>query len=71
MINPPTLRWRKSSHSGDTGGECVEIAALPTGALAIRDSKNPHGPHLTLTRHAFRTLLNQTATNGWQRDQAR
>lgn len=62
-MNPPTVQWRKSSHSGDTGGECVEIAALPTGAIAVRDSKNPNGPHLTLTRHSFRTLLNHTATN--------
>lgn len=22
------VRWRKSSHSGDTGGDCVECAAL-------------------------------------------
>ncbi|MFF5265052.1 DUF397 domain-containing protein [Actinomadura viridis] len=22
-------QWRKSSHSGDTGGECVEVAAIP------------------------------------------
>lgn len=23
------LRWRKSSHSTDTGGQCVEIASVP------------------------------------------
>jgi hypothetical protein len=62
VISPPTVRWRKSSHSGDQG-ECVEVAALPSGAIAVRDSKNPDGPHLTLSRRAFRTLLDQTASN--------
>jgi hypothetical protein len=38
------VRWRKSSHSGqDT--ECVELAH--TGD-AVRDSKNPTGPTLTI-----------------------
>jgi hypothetical protein len=43
-----TTRWRKSSRSGqDTS--CVELAH--TGA-AVRDSKNPTGPILTVpTRH--------------------
>jgi hypothetical protein len=36
--------WHKSTHSGN-GGDCVEIAG--TGpAVAVRDSKNPSGPHL-------------------------
>jgi hypothetical protein len=36
--------WRKSTRSGN-GGACVEIAG--TGpAVAVRDSKNPSGPHL-------------------------
>jgi len=40
-------RWRKSSHSGqDT--ECVELAH--TGD-AVRDSKNPTGPTLTVGTH--------------------
>ena len=58
MINPPTVQWRKSSHSGDQGGECVEVAAFPSGAIGVRDSKNPEGPRLTLSRRAFRSLLN-------------
>ncbi|MFF8402686.1 MULTISPECIES: DUF397 domain-containing protein [unclassified Streptomyces] len=32
--------WRKSSYSGDTGGQCVEVAALPAHT-AVRDSKSP------------------------------
>ena len=40
------LRWRKSSYSGNGGGNCVEVASnLPDG-VAVRDSKNPDGPRL-------------------------
>ncbi|MDL4774850.1 MULTISPECIES: DUF397 domain-containing protein [Thermomonosporaceae] len=48
--------WRKSSHSGTTQSDCVEVAALPDG-VGVRDSKNPHGPTLLLDRSAFRTLV--------------
>ncbi|MCP2343634.1 DUF397 domain-containing protein [Actinomadura rupiterrae] len=48
--------WRKSSHSGGSGGDCVEIADL-THQVAIRDSKSPHTPHLPLTPTAFTTLI--------------
>ncbi len=49
--------WRKSSYSNGTGGSCVEIAVLATASgrepdIAVRDSKDPHGPALTFTaRH--------------------
>jgi hypothetical protein len=36
--------WRTSSYSGNNGGNCVEVAAART--IAIRDSKDPHGPVL-------------------------
>ncbi|MEV5568940.1 DUF397 domain-containing protein [Spirillospora sp. NPDC052269] len=49
-------QWRKSSHSDDAGGHCVEIAAL-RGQLAIRDSKAPGFGHLTLAPGAFADLL--------------
>lgn len=52
------LEWRKSSRSTNQGGACVEVAALP-GAIAIRDSKNPRGGHLTLKGGQFRTFLQQ------------
>ncbi|AXK34190.1 DUF397 domain-containing protein [Streptomyces armeniacus] len=53
--------WRKSSHSSDTGGECVEVAALPA-AIAVRDSKNPDGPHLTVSTEAFAAFVRSAAT---------
>jgi hypothetical protein len=39
-------QWRKSSYSGGNGGACVEVAALPDGSRAVRDSKDPDGPKL-------------------------
>ncbi|OXR42002.1 hypothetical protein B7C42_05986 [Nocardia cerradoensis] len=41
-------KWFKSSRSRD-GGECVEVAHLTTGAVGVRDSKNPTGPALIFT----------------------
>ncbi|MDQ3765088.1 MAG: DUF397 domain-containing protein [Actinomycetota bacterium] len=43
--------YRKSTRStGSTGtGNCVEVANLPGGHRAVRDSKNPAGPTLTFT----------------------
>ncbi|NDZ77697.1 DUF397 domain-containing protein [Streptomyces sp. SID10853] len=37
--------WRKSSYSGGSQGECLEVADGYT-AVPVRDSKNPHGPAL-------------------------
>ncbi|WP_369234488.1 DUF397 domain-containing protein [Streptomyces sp. R21] len=48
--------WRKSSYSGTSGGECVEVAPL-TPHIAIRDSKNPEGGAFTVTPAAFATFV--------------
>lgn len=42
------VTWRKSSRSGANGGDCVEVAAVQR-AVAVRDSKDPHGPKLGFT----------------------
>lgn len=42
--------WRKSSYSGNNGGACVEVARNLPGVVAVRDSKDPHGPALVFTR---------------------
>lgn len=36
------LMWRKSTYSGKDGN-CVEVARLDGSAVAVRDSKAPHG----------------------------
>ncbi|MFI0407818.1 DUF397 domain-containing protein [Actinomadura sp. 3N508] len=50
------LKWRKSSHSASNGGDCVELAGV-SGVVAVRDSKDPDGPVLLLTRAALRTAV--------------
>lgn len=45
------LPWRKATSSGANG--CVEVAPLPDGGVAIRDSKDPAGPVLSFTRHEW------------------
>jgi hypothetical protein len=45
---PHGRKWRKSSYSGGTGGDCVELALAEQGLL-IRDSKAPLGGMLSLT----------------------
>ncbi|XRQ13294.1 DUF397 domain-containing protein [Actinomadura welshii] len=52
--------WLKSSRSAQ-GADCVEVAGM-TGRCAVRDSKNPAGSQLTLTRDAWTTLLNAIKT---------
>ena len=41
--------WIKSSHSGPTGGNCVEVAFLDGGEVAMRNSRHPDGPALVFT----------------------
>ena len=48
--------WRKSSYSGSNGGNCVEVAMLPEDSRAVRDSKDPHGPKLRLSREEWRAF---------------
>ena len=41
------LSWRKSSYSGNGGGNCVEVGTGLPGKIGVRDSKNPDGPVLS------------------------
>ena len=50
--------WRKSSRSGSTGGECVEVARKGS-VNAVRDSKNPDGGFLALRLDAWAAMVSQ------------
>ncbi|MEN3584105.1 DUF397 domain-containing protein [Streptomyces sp. ZYX-F-203] len=57
---PRPLRWVKSTYSGGEGGQCIEWApehAAASGEFLVRDSKDPNGPHLALTREGFSALV--------------
>ena len=47
------VTWFKSSYSNDHGGECVEGMHLADGGIAVRDSKDPHGPALCFGAEAW------------------
>ncbi|MFH8472885.1 DUF397 domain-containing protein [Streptomyces sp. NPDC018000] len=44
--------WFKSSHSGGSGTECVEVADLRP-MIGVRDSKQPTGPRIAVQRPAW------------------
>lgn len=48
-----SARWRKSSHSNASGGDCVEVADGVAGLVPVRDSKVAGGPVLVLSAAAW------------------
>ncbi|MEC4016581.1 DUF397 domain-containing protein [Streptomyces sp. H27-D2] len=56
------LAWFKSSYSGSSGDNCVEVAVRPETVL-VRDSKDTGLPHLAVSRDtwtAFTALVADT-----------
>jgi len=50
--------WRKSSYSGNNGGDCVEVGHQETG-VAVRDTKDQDGAVLRFTPDAWRRFAVQ------------
>lgn len=50
------LPWRKSRASNPSGN-CVEVAPLPGGAVAMRNSRYPAGPALVYSRAELAAFL--------------
>lgn len=48
MADVTRANWFKSQRSVHNG-DCVEVAFLESGQIAVRDSKNQAGPVLTFT----------------------
>jgi Domain of unknown function (DUF397) len=67
--------WRKASHSGANGGDCVEVGVwrkashsgnnggacveVAPAAVAVRDSKDPDGPRLAFTPQDWREFTSR------------
>jgi hypothetical protein len=59
MTNLTDADWRKSSYSGNNGGNCVEVAANLPGVVAIRDSKDPDGGVLVFAAREWRAFIGE------------
>ncbi|MER7461083.1 DUF397 domain-containing protein [Micromonospora sp. NPDC126480] len=49
--------WRKSTRSGGSGGNCVEIADNLPGIVGVRDSKDQAGPALRFAPEAWSAFV--------------
>ncbi|CAM2893900.1 DUF397 domain-containing protein [Streptomyces albus] len=54
------LSWRKSSHSGPDGGNCVQVAQTP-GRVHVRDSKEQRGPVLSVPSAQWAAFIQKVA----------
>ena len=50
------VSWRKSVAS-NPNGDCGELALLPAGGVAVRNSRGPHGAALIYTRAEIAAFL--------------
>jgi Domain of unknown function (DUF397) len=57
-MEPIDRRWRKSSYSGNGGGNCVEVGERNTRVM-VRDTNDRTGPVLRFTPTAWRRFADQ------------
>ena len=58
MDGKRAITWRKSTYSGNNGGQCVEVGNAAC-VIAVRDSKDPHGPVLAFSPQTWRQFAAQ------------
>ncbi|MFB4310614.1 DUF397 domain-containing protein [Actinomadura sp. GTD37] len=59
-------KWRKSTYSDSSGGNCVEVAEGGS-VVAVRDSKDPDGPRLAFGRAAFSMFADDVRAGRYDR----
>ena len=52
-----TATWHKSSYSGASGGDCLEVADGHPGVVPVRDSKVAEGPALVFRADAWAAFI--------------
>ncbi|KOV97784.1 toxin-antitoxin system, toxin component [Streptomyces sp. NRRL B-1140] len=55
MRNMP--EWYKSSYSGGSGDNCLEVTRAFPDVIPVRDSKNPEGPKLVFRATAWSAFV--------------
>ena len=66
LSRPAEDAWFKASASA-ANGNCVELAPLADGGVAVRDSKDPQGPVLFFTRAEFTAFMIGMKTSEFDR----
>jgi hypothetical protein len=51
-----SVTWKKSRRSNPSGN-CVELAELPDGGVAVRNSRDPEGPALIYTNDEIAAFI--------------
>jgi hypothetical protein len=54
----------KCTRSGSNGRKCVEVARNLPGVVAVRDSKDPHGPVLAIESAGWREFIADVKAGG-------
>jgi len=63
MDGKRAVTWRKSSYSGNSGGQCVEVGSAAR-VIAVRDSKDPAGPVLAFGPHDWQRFTDRVKAAG-------
>lgn len=56
IIDADKSVWFKSSYSGSSGGDCLEVAAA-AGTVSVRDSKSAQGPVISVPSRQWATFV--------------
>ncbi|MFH9489716.1 DUF397 domain-containing protein [Streptomyces halstedii] len=59
-MSTTNLVWFKSSYSGSSGDDCVEVATAP-GTVHVRDSKIEQSPELALSPTSWAHFVSYAA----------
>ena len=52
------VSWRKSSYSGGSGGNCIEVGS-GQDVIVVRDTKDRHGPVLRVSAEVWRRFADR------------
>jgi hypothetical protein len=58
--------WRKSSHSNQDGGACLEVSDDFAAAVPVRDSKVPDGPVLVFRARGWSCFVAAVRDGRWR-----